>query len=260
VRAGWLTHLYTKGFPSAVNLRPEGDHPERAHVAVDLPRVAAILNGLLPMSMSWPAPAAWPTWTPRRCWVTGGPNDGAGQQNRTWTSGSSAAAASCPSPSAPGTCSPLNATGAAKQASPPMRRTTRSVTASRARTHSTLPGGRVQQTGRFNAVPDTVLTDTPIPRKTRQPASSEPTPVRTGVLAGYARKAGPCPAAIGPHDAPPHAGQVVRRVLLRRNIVIDAETAQLVAAAVQAALQADAPSRPPRRGRRVHSAGCEPLF
>ena len=29
-----------------------------------------------------------------------------------------------------------------------------------------------------------------------------------------------------------HAGQVVRRVLLRRNIAIDAETAQLVAAAV----------------------------
>ena len=36
----------------------------------------------------------------------------------------------------------------------------------------------------------------------------------------------------GPHDALPYAGQVVRRVLLRRNIVIDAETAQLVAAAV----------------------------
>jgi hypothetical protein len=34
---------------------------------------------------------------------------------------------------------------------------------------------------------------------------------------------------------------VVRRVLLRRNTVIDAETAQLVAAAVRAALQADAP-------------------
>ena len=54
---------------------------------------------------------------------------------------------------------------------------------------------------------------------------------------------GPSPATIGPHDAPPHAGQVVRRVLLRRNIVIDAETAQLVAAAVQAALQTGAPSR-----------------
>jgi len=37
---------------------------------------------------------------------------------------------------------------------------------------------------------------------------------------------GACPA-IGPRDALPHAGQVVRRVLLRRNIVIDAETARL---------------------------------
>jgi len=49
-------------------------------------------------------------------------------------------------------------------------------------------------------------------------------------------------------------------VLLRRNIAIDAETAQLVAAAVQAALQTGAPSRPPRRGPRVPPAGCEPLF
>ncbi len=44
-----------------------------------------------------------------------------------------------------------------------------------------------------------------------------------------------------PQDAPRHAGQVVRRVLLRRNITIDAETAQHVAA-VQAALQAGAPA------------------
>ena len=50
--------------------------------------------------------------------------------------------------------------------------------------------------------------------------------------------------AIGPQDAPRHAGQVVRRVLLRRNIAVDPETAQLVAAAVQAALQ---PVRPPGR-------------
>jgi len=71
---------------------------------------------------------------------------------------------------------------------------------------------------------------------------------------------GPSPATLGPHDAPPHTGQVVRRVLLRRNIVIDAETAQLVAATVQAALQAGAPSRPPRRGPRVRAADCEPLF
>ena len=70
---------------------------------------------------------------------------------------------------------------------------------------------------------------------------------------------GPSPAAVGPHRAPSHAGQVVRRVLLRRNIVIDAETAHLVAAVVQAALQAGAQSRP-RRGLRAPAAGCEPPF
>ena len=66
--------------------------------------------------------------------------------------------------------------------------------------------------------------------------------------------------AADPQDAPRHAGQVVRRVLLRRNIAIDPETAQLVADAVQAALRADAPSRLPRRRRRVPPAGCAPLF
>jgi hypothetical protein len=63
-----------------------------------------------------------------------------------------------------------------------------------------------------------------------------------------------------PQDAPRHAGQVVRRVLLRRNIAVDAETAQPVAAAVQAALQAGSSSRPPRRSRRAPGAECEPLF
>jgi hypothetical protein len=61
-------------------------------------------------------------------------------------------------------------------------------------------------------------------------------------------------------DASRHVGQVVRRVWLRRNIAIDAETAQLVADAVQAALQTGASSRPPRRGPRVPAADCEPLF
>ncbi len=64
--------------------------------------------------------------------------------------------------------------------------------------------------------------------------------------------------ADGLQDARQHAGQVVRRVLLRRNI--DAETAQLVADAVQAALRAGAPSRPARRRRRVPPADCAPLF
>jgi len=66
--------------------------------------------------------------------------------------------------------------------------------------------------------------------------------------------------ADSPQDPPRHAGHVVRRVLLRRNIAVDAETAQLVAAAVQAALQAAAPARPPRQRRRVPPAGCAPLF
>ena len=66
--------------------------------------------------------------------------------------------------------------------------------------------------------------------------------------------------ADSPQDPPRHAGQVVRRVLLRRNIAVDAETAQLVAAAVQAALRTAAPSRPPRQRRRVPPADCAPLF
>ena len=66
--------------------------------------------------------------------------------------------------------------------------------------------------------------------------------------------------AADPQGPPRHAGHVVRRVLLRRNIAVDSETAQLVVAAVQAVLQAGTPSRPPRRGPRVPPAGCEPLF
>ena len=65
--------------------------------------------------------------------------------------------------------------------------------------------------------------------------------------------------AADPQDPPRHVGHVVRRVLLRRNIAIDAETAQLVAA-VQAGLGAGTPSQPPRRGPRVPAADCEPLF
>ena len=66
--------------------------------------------------------------------------------------------------------------------------------------------------------------------------------------------------AAGPQDAPRHAGRVVRRVLLRRNIAVDAETAQLVAAAVQAALQAGAPSPPARHRPRAPATGSEQLL
>jgi hypothetical protein len=66
--------------------------------------------------------------------------------------------------------------------------------------------------------------------------------------------------AVDPQDSPRHAVQVVRRVLLRRNIAVDTETAQLVADAVQAVLQPGTPSQPPRRGPRFPPADCEPLF
>jgi hypothetical protein len=49
-------------------------------------------------------------------------------------------------------------------------------------------------------------------------------------------------------------------VLLRRNIAIDPETAQLVADAVQAALRPGTPPRPPRRRPHGPAAGSEPLF
>jgi hypothetical protein len=65
--------------------------------------------------------------------------------------------------------------------------------------------------------------------------------------------------ADSPQDPARLVGHVVRRVPLRRNIAIDAETAQLVADAVQAALRAGTPSRPPRR-RPQAPADCEPLF
>ena len=61
-------------------------------------------------------------------------------------------------------------------------------------------------------------------------------------------------------DASRYAGQVVRRTLLRRNIAIDAETAQLVANAVQAALRAGTPARPPRQRPRIPVGDCEPLL
>ena len=68
------------------------------------------------------------------------------------------------------------------------------------------------------------------------------------------------PVTIRPQDAARHAGQVVGRVLLRRNIVTDAETAQLVAAAVQAALQAGTPSPAAASKPACSPADCERLF
>ena len=42
--AGWLRQLDGDGYPPAVNLRPSADWPDRAVVAVDLARVAAVID------------------------------------------------------------------------------------------------------------------------------------------------------------------------------------------------------------------------
>jgi len=41
-----------------VNLRPEGDHPDRARVLAGLPPVPRSCSGSPPMPVSWPPPAA----------------------------------------------------------------------------------------------------------------------------------------------------------------------------------------------------------
>jgi hypothetical protein len=42
--ADWLAHLDADSYPPAVNLRPSADWPDRALVAVDLARVAAVID------------------------------------------------------------------------------------------------------------------------------------------------------------------------------------------------------------------------
>jgi hypothetical protein len=42
--ADWLSHLNADSYPPAVNLRPAADWPDRAIVAVDLARVAAVID------------------------------------------------------------------------------------------------------------------------------------------------------------------------------------------------------------------------
>ena len=66
--AGWLTRLHAGEFPPAVNLRPGGDHPERALVVVSTCRGwRRSWTASPPTSASWPAPAGSTTSPPPRC-------------------------------------------------------------------------------------------------------------------------------------------------------------------------------------------------
>ena len=73
--AGWLTRLHAGEFPPAVNLRPGGDHPERALVVVSTCRGwRRSWTASPPTSTSWPAPAGSTTSPPPRCCPAGAPN------------------------------------------------------------------------------------------------------------------------------------------------------------------------------------------
>jgi hypothetical protein len=76
--AGWLTHLHTMGSrrrstcaPKAITLTGRTWWPT-------CPGWPRSCSGSPPTSMSWPAPAAWPTSARRPPFLTGGPDGGAG--------------------------------------------------------------------------------------------------------------------------------------------------------------------------------------
>jgi hypothetical protein len=90
---GRPAHLNTSGYPPAVSLGPDGDHPGRALVVADLPQVAAIVQRVA-ADASRLARARRVADLGAAASLTGGPDGGVAQPSRTWTSGSSAAAAS----------------------------------------------------------------------------------------------------------------------------------------------------------------------
>jgi hypothetical protein len=81
--AGWLTHLHTSEYAPVVNLRPEGDHPDRGYVVADLPRVAAILQRIAADVDELARARRAADLSAAAALLTGGPNGGAGQPSRT---------------------------------------------------------------------------------------------------------------------------------------------------------------------------------
>ena len=76
--AGWLTHLHTKEFPRRSTCAPKTIIPTGRTWRPTCPEWPRSCSGSPPTSMSWPAPAAWPTSTRRLPSLTGGPNGDAG--------------------------------------------------------------------------------------------------------------------------------------------------------------------------------------
>jgi hypothetical protein len=85
--AGWLRQLDGGGYPPAVNLRPSADWPDRAVVAVDLARVAAVIGRIAADVDELARPGGSRTWTPPRYCPTRGRNAAGGWPSRTWSSG-----------------------------------------------------------------------------------------------------------------------------------------------------------------------------
>jgi hypothetical protein len=89
--SGWLTRLHADDYPPAVNLRPGGDHPGRALVVVDLPRVAAILDRIAADIDELARARRADDLAAAAVLPASAPNAAGAWPSRTWISGSSAA-------------------------------------------------------------------------------------------------------------------------------------------------------------------------
>jgi hypothetical protein len=96
--ADWLRQFDGGGYPPAVSLRPSADWPERAIVAVDLTRVAAVIDRIAADLDELARARRVQDLTAAA--VLPGPrvNAAGGWPSRTWSSGPSAAARDCPPP------------------------------------------------------------------------------------------------------------------------------------------------------------------
>jgi hypothetical protein len=152
----------TDRYPPAVNLRPSADWPDRAVVAVDLARVAAIIDRIAADVDELARARRVQDLDTAAVLPTLGPNAAGGWPSRTWSSGPFAPGGGCPlrqprNWSGPGTPGRPSDTSAARLTSGPATPTTRS---GHANDHPRATSA-VQETGRFSGADGSIVTGTP---------------------------------------------------------------------------------------------------